>query len=522
MVKNLRVSTVLKSLVLLMLLTPILGSTSIAAQQPTLQIAINPAKDGVLLDAEFSYISKVTTTGRYPSWAFSLNYESYYLADRKTFDLGIHIRTSTKYTSVTLYETVKFEIGGYIEGKGDTINVTLKGVVEHPKGEATFYAAMDSELRNYSEAVRAHAKLSMGREIVPQDFIANIQLLEVVLTPQFVNTQLAKQNITWITVRDIALSHSIEDDRFVVELKASAVMDYSELANRLGIDFEYIKRLLEARRSIDIAGEYTILSRHTAQETDFAADIKLSISGDVENYVRAYAKYLASLVTSGLSPEAVESLEPWLELVILPHNTSLKLMSWVDTVGGKAVFEFKLKNLRIGHISLKGDEATKRVAELLVTLFEVAKQSGVPIDYVCNVPGVEPSAELIPLASKVMDLARRGELVPRYMRRYPLPLPPIAFTTTPVQTTAITLVVTAMRTITIQKTVTETITLTETLYRTLSMVETYIKTYTTPITIISTTTVKTTVEVEKIPIAAIGICLSIIAIALALILIRRR
>ncbi len=528
-------------ILLALLLLVIANASSVFAQQPTVKVLIEPGKDGVLLNVEASYTSKSETAS---PGAFALILDTQYRESEKT----LHIKFATKfimpivtsatagpYTQPSKNKKMSLKLGGtFSSGNGTGFSI-IKGELVTENGTATFVAIVKSKSGDNYGVVSIRADVTVEKSLIPPDMLKQLSLIEITLTPELVNAQLAKQNLTWMKFTELRLVHEEKTKAVVFRANATMEIDYNSMFKQLGItNTSLVRKLLELQKSIEQKGTFSMHLGTTSTHISMYLDMKAVMKGDIEEYARLQSQYFAMLYTSSAPPEVLADLKPWLELVILPWNTSLSF-TVSSTSAGEVHVDLALKDLRIGHIALRGEEAQKRVAELLLTLLEAAKSSGIPIEYTTSIAGAKPSTELLPIAKKVLKAAIHGEIKPKYMKNVPFmpPPPPVATATRTYAATTITLTIptkttapavvisvitkTVPKMITVMKslTVTHVLTLLKTVTQTLT--KTIELTVTKSVTQLRTTTVTTTITQTSTTPIAIGLAIAAIGIAIAVI-----
>ncbi len=514
------------SLILLSIM--ILGAVSALAQQPTIEISIAPAKDGAVVNATASYVSK-PSSGHATPGALVTVFHTNYLERENILRLNFSTKFSAEAPTAPSAQRVEMELKGSFESVGGEGIAYLKGHVVTENGTANFFATLSYEFRDVVLYMNIDANATANKSFMSPDALSRLSLMEMMLTPQLINAQLAKQNVTWIKFEKVKLSHEEKEDRIIFSATAAMELNYSDMVSKLGFkNLSALQELIEVQKSLNQSGvldfELETAPRHTA----FVVAVNAELRGDIEKYFRVQGEYLARVYTSAAPPDVLKDLKPWLELVPLPSNTSLRFSVIADRATNETHVELRLVGLRIGHLYLRGDEATKRVAELLVTMLEAAKLNGLPIEYRCSVPGVEPIKELLPAAEKVVTAAIHGEIKSKYLKRLPfVPPPPPVVSPTPTTSATMVIVKTATHTVSKETTVTLVKTVTKLMSTTMmkTVVKTLVKTVTETLTkqrtIVTTVTITTTVQQTSTTPIAIGLAIAAIGVAIA-VLGRRR
>ncbi len=508
-----------------------LGVAAALAQQPTIRISISPAKDGVLVNATASYVSK-PSTGTVSPGAFSIVFRSNYLEKEGKLKLDLAMKFYAETPSESSVQKVKVRLKGSFESAGGKGSADLRGSIVTENGTAILFVTLNNELRDDVMIMDIDANATVDKSLIPPDALSQLSLVEMMLTPQLLNAQLAKQNVTWLKFEKVKLTHEEKEDKIIFKATAVMELNYSDMVTKLGLEnLTALRELIEIQKSIKQSGTLDFELMTAPRYTAFAIVVNAELQGDIEKYFRLQGEYIARVYTSATPPEVAEDLKPWLELVPLPGNTTLELYMTASSITNEYKVGLRLVGLRIGHLYLRGDEATKRVAELLVTMLEAAKLSGLPVEYTCSVPGVEPIKELLPTAKKVVTAALHGEIKSKYIKGLPFvppPPPPPAVSPTPTTTAiAITVKPTTQTTpkaatVTLTETVTKMmrITLTKTVVQTL--VKTVIETLTKQMTIVSTSTITTTTTVQQVSMTPIAVGLAIAVIGIAVAILGRR
>jgi len=335
---------------------------------------------------------------------------------------------------------------------------------------------------------------SIDKDLIPEEFLTYISMLSMMLDPEFVNEQLRSQGIEGMNFSKLVFSYKLTDESMLFYIDASLRINITKYLKSLGVEPETLSNISNGLR------ELTEISRRIRTKYDFnlnlnmlsptafvmESSLKLNINGDVEDYLRSLTKYFVrSLETlllmsrktamgpletpySGVSyedfktiEEMYEYLKPWLSITLLPSNSSSNITLTIKD--NELKLEVNIRNIRLGHLKLRGEEATREVAKLLLSAIKGLREFGIPIEYDCNIPNVEADpkiAENVKLVMGTLNLKPYTEVTTTIT-----PPPPSTVTVTYTMTT--TKVLTKTVTTTVHKT--ETLTTTSVKYLTTTM-----------------------------------------------------
>ncbi len=417
------------TLVLLSLVVPS-SLASHAKAGVRLDMSIKPAEDGVLVDLAFEAPTRPCNATSCP--ALELVYvETFYEPSRSLY------RVEARGCVVGFQEPKRVKLGGFEASlwsskRGETARLHVVGRAELHGGTILFGVDVSTQLHG-----TVTSRLQ-GYTVVPADVAAEnmavILPLEATLSPKLVNMQLERFNITWLRVREIHVSHTMTRSGSVnITFEALVVIDREKLVEYCrshGVDPEVVSQLLGLTEAID----YSVEARVQAQTSPSTQESRLVFSmvstgqGDVEEFARVQHELLLSLARGGivqLVPTAwwsntsswkhkglggagVAELEPLAKLVVLPSTMRLNFTRTSSSKGGSVIVE--AVSVRLGVKGVKGDEATREAARLLLALAEALARLGVDVHVDCRVPGASPSPsdveELLPAARRLLELLR--------------------------------------------------------------------------------------------------------------------
>ena len=339
------------------------------------------------------------------------------------------------------------------------------------------------------------------------------------MSPMFVNSMLAKYNITWIKVKNAEINVSSSDKFVNVSFAVTMLMNLEEYfewlknisskARGAGPAFTpsvvSLEKYLEALAKVNVTSSSIAKLRVkivSGQFTEMVIDAFTNISGDVEKLFRLESEYLYSMIGKYLNQS--KALQYLTELVVLPYNTSIRIGAAGG--GGKLYLFAAVDKLRLGHRYLKGDKAVQRVIEIVSSFLSALKVAsaklGIPIEVRVSTKGVElkPNPEMVNVFATTLE-----RQLPKLIAKTTITPPPptvttsvittVTTTTVPVHTSTTSAVVSAIPTTTITITLFKQLTTSTTItsYITTTLLKTLTKTLTTTVTATSYVT-KTSVS----------------------------
>ena len=475
---------------LLMLASIVSNATEVST--PKTYVRIDPAPDGVYLSARILWtLQSAKSTNAVIG--LGINCFTEYILESNNYTVIIKSVMKGESKNITTKEMMLRSVS--VKGKGGSFegieNVTVmiaivlvNGTINIEfKGNSTM---VSNDIRDIDVVINA----SIDKDLIPKEFSTYISMLSMMLNPEYVNTQLQSQGIEGMNFSKLVFSYKPTDESMLFYIDASLRIDITKYFKSMGVKPETLSNISNDLR------ELIKISRKVRTKYDFSlnlnmlspnvfvmeSSLKLNINGDVENYLRSLTKYLIkSLETSlqmskkvtmgplktpysGVSYEDFKTIEemhkylkPWLSITLLPSNSSSSIS--LSIKDNELKLEVDVRNIRLGHLELRGEEATKEVARLLLSAIKGLIESGMPIKYECNVPNVEADPKIAGNVKLIM-----GALKVK-------PYTEITVAITPPPTEAIT------HTVTITKTVTRIVT--TTIYETETLITTSVKCLTT-------------------------------------------
>ncbi len=503
---------------LLLALLPVHAAVAVE-EKPRLVMIIEPAKDGVVVDATFVVPLKECKEGCFAKADVKL--ETMYVPEENLYNLRLRGTIEGKVKEPEKVQFDKLLIAYTGTKKGSRGKARITGLVSTVNGTLSFDVSADTLLKDNTSETKLKGWVILPRKMVNEQVLSVLLMLEAGITPQMVNMWLAKSNITWVRVTELTVSHTATSAgdlniTFTLGLESNATAYREKLVEQLGGGWEIVSRLFGVSREIDydmVAKlEVTVYREKGYAVASFSLDS--TVTGNVEEYMRLVQELFMLALASGFKPTIKPSLsipssqvevklKPWTRLVVLPSTMTLSLRA--DTSTGLLTID--CKGLRLGYQGLKGEEATKKAATALVSLAEALKRCGIDVTVHCTIPGVKPEEPLVSEAGEVVEQITRilRLRLPSATVTTPITtmtvMSPTATPTTTTQTpsvtvktvtttTSVTVTVTVKSVITSPKTVT--IVVTKPVTKTVATVKTIEKTQTKTIT--STKTVTTTLK----------------------------
>jgi len=464
---------------LLMLASIVSNATEVSI--PKTYVRIDPASDGVYLSARILWtLQSAKSTNAVIG--LGINCLTEYIPASNNYTVIIKSVMKGESRNITAKEMMLRSVS--VKGKGESFegmeNVTVmitivlvNGTINIEfKGNSTI---VSNDVRDINVVINA----SIDKGLIPKEFLTYIPMFSMMLNPEYVNMQLQSQGIEGMNFSKLLFSYKPTDEFMLFYIDASLRINITKYLKSMGVEPGTLSRisndlreLIEVSRKVRTKYDFSLnLNMLSSSVFVMESSLRLNINGDVKNYLRSLTKYLVkSLETSlqmskkaamgtlktpysGVSYEDFKTIEevhkylkPWLSITLLPSNSSSSML--LSIKDNELKLEVDVRNIRLGHLELRGEEATKEVARLLLSAIKGLIESGVPIKYECSVPNVEADPKIAGNVKLIM-----GALKVK-------PYTEVTATIAPPPTEAIT------HTVTITKTVTTTIYETETLVTT--------------------------------------------------------
>jgi len=479
---------------LLILASTVSNATEVST--PKTYVRIDPAPDGVYLSARILWtLQSAKSTNAVIG--LGINCLTKYIPASNNYTVIIKSVMKGESKNITTKEMMLRSIS--VKGTGESFegieNVTVmiatvlvNGTINIEfKGNST---VVSNDVRDINIVINA----SVDKGLIPKEFLTYIPMLSMMLNPEYVNEQLRSQGIEGMNFSKLVFSYKQTDESMLFYIDASLRINITKYFKSMGVEPETLSNISNDLR------ELTEISRRIRTKYDFnlnlnmlsptafvmESSLKLNINGDVEDYLRSLTKYFVrSLETlllmgrktamgpletpySGVSyedfktiEEMYEYLKPWLSITLLPSNSSSNITLTIKD--NELKLEVNIRNIRLGHLKLRGEEATREVAKLLLSAIKGLREFGIPIEYDCNIPNVEADpkiAENVKLVMGTLNLKPYTEVTTTIT-------PPSPPTVTVTYTMTTTKVLTKTVTTTVHKT--ETLTTTSVKYLTTTM-----------------------------------------------------
>jgi len=491
---------------------PIISSVY-SQQMPNVNIYIRGVENGVEIDIDASYRGSAPgdTEGR-----MSLNalyVYTTYIDSRYTGSMSFAIdavgTSSCSYGGMFLYVRARGSGGDYSTNINMSIysTNTITGKVESIKLYLSGDSVTDEE---YNVLFTYSGYIEIPAGMIPREQLSILPML----TPDIVNMLLMSQGINWISFKDIKVSVESRDDIDLIRFNLSATIDQIAMYLYMNItNIDLVEKYIDMFRSIQLDNTIQIKARTEPLGgrcyTDIVGNINFDYNGLTIDFVKTSTKLITkSILDSVLSEEGREALGFLQELVLIPSNMSI---SFEGSIGkGMVDVSLSAKGIRIIHSNLTGYEATKRVAQIIVSVLEPVKM--LPSMNIVTSINVAPDPVITSNIYRAVTLAYSrslftptfSDIVSKILGAQAIPIPIVTYTPTTTYHTA-TIPIQPQQYTTLTTTVLQTITQTVT-------------------SIVTTTTVSistTTIERISMTSIAIGAIIAIIGIALGFILRRK-
>jgi len=525
------------------------------AQSPALSLSVSMKRydDSVLLDIHLSYVN-TSAKMTWQALKMEARARTTVIHNRSLYTTFFVAMDQVLSSSPPFKALNVFHLVVHSRSPNATSYIfTVKGYMHSESSQASGNATIDlsgyTTLRNLKYFINLRGTVTIEKSLIPPDqrkeFVGNLKLMSAMLSPTFVNAMLARNNITWIEVKELKVDVSENSTHITIPFSVSAVLDIESYAKwlksaKLAVSTPVAPAPTTPRISpealIELVKEVSKLN--VSSVTSAQIDVKIvpgylvsmrvrgssNVSGDIEGYYRYMAKYVTSMLLSSVNTSSVAKYLS--ELVILPYNTSLQL-SLSGAKGSGVMVSLDVQDLRIGHAYLTGSKAVDRIATILSSMISGLKiactELKLPIMIKYSTEGVTFS----PSPAMAQDFAKAFErallsLKPRVTPTVTPPPPPLVTTTTTTATITFTPAssTTTVSPVTILKEVTVSVTsyVTKTVPTTVTSVSrtTITKTITATSTVTKTVTVTTTsVEVKKVQVTNYGLAVGLLILGLA-------
>ena len=475
---------------LLILASTVSNATEVST--PKTYVRIDPAPDGVYLSARILWaLQSAKSTNAVIG--LGINCLTKYIPASNNYTVIIKSVMKGESKNITTKEMMLRSIS--VKGTGESFegieNVTVmiatvlvNGTINIEfKGNST---VVSNDVRDINIVINA----SVDKGLIPKEFLTYIPMLSMMLNPEYVNEQLRSQGIEGMNFSKLVFSYKPTDESMLFYIDASLRINITKYFKSMGVEPETLsnisndlRELIKISRKVRTKYGFSLnLNMLSPSVFVMESSLKLNINGGVESYLRSLTKYLVKSLEASLQmskkatmetlktpyssvgyedfktiEEMHKYLKPWLSITLLPSNSSASMS--LSIKDNELKLEVDVRNIRLGHLELRGEGATKEVARLLLSAIKGLIESGVPIKYECSVPNVEADPKIAGNVKLIM-----GALKVK-------PYTEVTATIAPPPTEAIT------HTVTITKTVTKTVT--TTIYETETLVTTSVKYLTT-------------------------------------------
>lgn len=367
------------SIVMLLILSP---TSVVGYGEFEAKMYIRRGQDDVYLDIDAVYRARMSSTARY---SLDITYNSYYeKPSRYSEVLKIYQETLiAEYSQIYPPAITKYLLRLDYDLRNGMLSANVVGDVNTINGSISINIGVNLAIEEVS-TLSVSGYIDVDKNLIPRDAVQQISATLAMLNPYVVNYQLAQQGVTWLNVSklriefvDIGTDYRLSIAEAVLKLDligfaVSSDLDLGRVSDVIAM-FKEIEGKCRAEYSYDMHQENKAL--RLLSSTNIVLDMSYR---DLEKFYRELQGELSKPYLSLLlDPRYSSEVSHLLEVVLLPSSASAKIE--VVSTGSEVYALANIRNIRLGHARLRGDEAVERVTSIVLSLIEVVKRYGFSI-----------------------------------------------------------------------------------------------------------------------------------------------
>ncbi len=268
--------------------------------------------------------------------------------------------------------------------------------------------------------VKFNATVDVGPGALTVEDMGRLKLVLAILSPEMLNSQLRKSNVTWIKVKNLHFTFTDEGNHTIIKgtgdvLLTAPPKNVTIKALKTPL-MEDLMNISKALRQLNVKS-YAEVRLNLRNEED---RLEVFSTGFMRGALNGNASLLYDSINQALLDVGKETNASWLgELRILPSNTTFS--AEVKCGGGLLTVNLRLGDLRLAHSQLRGMEGESRVASIIKSVTEVAAgvlEPNVTVNFrALNIPNVSADSNIMRSVVEMFIKARNSSEIPPQLKQ---------------------------------------------------------------------------------------------------------